>query len=95
MLGVLFDEQDLAEITSPDFSGERLVCCRTPALAEERARKREDPLAATEKALAPLIACVRAGRLADAAKIGIQAGRSFGLIAEPPSPPLTATELAE
>ena len=37
----LFDEQDLAEITSPDFPGERLVACRNPVLATDRARKRE------------------------------------------------------
>ena len=59
----LFDEQDLAEITSGDFPGERLICCRNPVLAEERARKREDLLQATEKLLAPLIARV-AGRAA-------------------------------
>jgi transposase len=70
----LFDEQDLAEITSGDFPGERLVACRNPALAEERARKREDLLAATEKALAPLIARVAAGRLAGAAEIGKKTG---------------------
>jgi hypothetical protein len=71
----LFDEQDLAEITSPDFPGERLICCRNPVLAEERARKREDLLAATEKLLAPVIARVQAGRLQGAAKIGIEAGK--------------------
>jgi Transposase DDE domain len=70
----LFDEQDLAEITSEDFPGERLIACRNPALAEERARKREDLLAATEKALAPLIARVAAGRLSGAAEIGKKAG---------------------
>jgi Transposase DDE domain len=70
----LFDEQDLAEITSDDFPGERLIACRNPALAEERARKREDLLAATEKALAPLIARVAAGRLHGAAEIGARAG---------------------
>ncbi|MGO9184174.1 IS1634 family transposase [Mycobacterium sp.] len=48
----LFDEQDLAEIDSPDFPGERLVCCHNPALAEKRTRKRQDLLAATEKQLA-------------------------------------------
>ena len=58
----LFDEQDLAEITSPDFPGERLIACRNPALAGERARKREDLLAATEKLLTPLIARVAAGQ---------------------------------
>src|SRR5215470_1483895 len=50
----LFDERDLAEITAPEFSGERLVVCKNPLLAEERARKREDLLQATEAALAKL-----------------------------------------
>ena len=50
----LFDERDLAEITAPDFPGERLVVCRNPLLAEERTRKREDLLHATEAALAKL-----------------------------------------
>jgi hypothetical protein len=58
----LFDEQDLAEITSGDFPGERLVACRNPALAAERARKREDLLAATEKLLDPIVARVAASR---------------------------------
>src|SRR5262249_34088733 len=65
----------LAEITSPDFPGERLVCCRNPVLAEERARKREDLLQATERLLAPVAARVAAGRLAGAAKIGVEAGK--------------------
>ena len=51
----LFDQQDLAEITSPDYPGERLIACRNPVLAADRARKREDLLAATEKLLAPVI----------------------------------------
>jgi hypothetical protein len=71
----LFDEQDLAEITSPDFPGERLICCRNPVLAAERARKREDLLAATGKLLAPVAARVRAGRLAGAAEIGVEVGK--------------------
>lgn len=50
----LFDEHDLAEIDSPDYPGERLVCCRNPALADQRTRKRQDLLAATEKQLAPI-----------------------------------------
>jgi hypothetical protein len=74
----LFDEQDLAEISSPDFPGERLIACRNPALAEERARKREDLLAATEKLLAPLIARVAAGKLSGAAEIGAKAGEVIG-----------------
>ena len=73
----LFDEQDLAEITSEDYPGERLVACRNPVLAADRARKREDLLAATEKLLAPLIARVSAGRLAGAAAIGVEAGKVF------------------
>jgi len=71
----LFDEQDLAEITSPDFPGERLVACRNPHLAADRARKREDLLAATEKLLGPVIARVAAGRLRGAAKIGVEVGK--------------------
>ncbi len=71
----LFDEQDLAEITSDDFPGERLIACRNPALAGERARKREDLLAATEKLLAPIAARVAAGRLTGAAAIGRKAGQ--------------------
>jgi hypothetical protein len=71
----LFDQQDLAEITSPDFPGERLVACRNPVLAAERARKREDLLAATEKLLDPIVARVAAGRLGGAAKIGVEVGK--------------------
>jgi hypothetical protein len=74
----LFDEQDLAEITSEDFPGERLVACRNPALADERARKREDLLTATEKLLAPLAARVAAGRLTGAAAIGAKVGEVIG-----------------
>jgi hypothetical protein len=71
----LFDEQDLAEITSDDYPGERLVACRNPVLAADRARKREDLLTATEKLLAPLIARVAAGRLTGAAAIGVEVGK--------------------
>jgi hypothetical protein len=71
----LFDEQDLAEITSPDFPGERLIACRNPVLAADRARTREELLAATEKLLAPLIARVRAGRLHGAGQIGVEVGK--------------------
>jgi hypothetical protein len=71
----LFDEQDLAEITSPDFPGERLIACRNPVLAADRARTREDLLAATEKLLTPLIARVRAGKLTGAGPIGVEVGK--------------------
>jgi hypothetical protein len=71
----LFDEQDLAEITAPDFPGERLIACRNPVLAADRARTREDLLAATEKLLAPLLTRVQAGRLAGAGPIGVEVGK--------------------
>ncbi len=71
----LFDQQDLAEITSPDYPGERLIACRNPVLAADRARKRQDLLAATEKLLAPVIARVQAGRLTGAGPIGIEVGK--------------------
>ena len=71
----LFDQQDLAEITSPDFPGERLVACRNPVLAADRARTRGELLAATEKLLAPVIARVRSGKLASAGKIGVEVGK--------------------
>ena len=71
----LFDERNLAEITSPQFPGERLVVCRNPALAAERSRKREALLAATEAALAKVAAAVEQGRLKTAAAIGLRAGR--------------------
>jgi hypothetical protein len=71
----LFDERDLAEITSPQFPGERLVVCRNPALAAERARKREALLVATEGALATVAGMVGRGSLRSAAAIGLRAGR--------------------
>jgi Transposase DDE domain len=74
----LFDEQDLAEITSGDFPGERLVACRNPFLAAERARKREDLLAATERLLRPLTGRVAAGRLRGADAIGLAVGKVIG-----------------
>jgi hypothetical protein len=71
----LFDERNLAEITSPEFPGERLVVCRNPALRAERARKREALLAATEGALSRVAGMVGRGRLRSAAAIGLRAGR--------------------
>jgi hypothetical protein len=55
----LFDERDLAEISSPDYPGERLVACRNPLLADERARKRRELLVATEQELLDVQARVR------------------------------------
>ena len=57
----LFDTQNLAEITHPDYPGERLIACRNPVLAAERARKRSELLAATEKLLAPITDRVTSG----------------------------------
>jgi hypothetical protein len=74
----LFDQVNLAEITHPDYPGERLVACRNPALATERARKRLALLAATDTELAKIVAAVVAGRLAGAGKIGIRVGKVVG-----------------
>ncbi len=71
----LFDTQDMAEISHPDFPGERLIACRNPLLAAERTRKRDDLLAATEQLLAPIIARVAAGRLSGADAIGVAVGK--------------------
>src|SRR5580692_139691 len=76
----LFDHRDMAEITSPDYPGERLVVCKNPLLAEERARKRAELLAATEKDLARIAARVRRARrpLRGAAAIGQAVGAVLG-----------------
>ena len=74
----LFDQVNLAEISHPDYPGERLVACRNPALATERARKRLALLDATDTELAKIVAAVDAGRLADAGKIGIRVGKVVG-----------------
>jgi Transposase DDE domain len=71
----LFDQTDLAEISSPDYPGERLIACRNPFLADERARKREDLLTATAADLAKIKAAVDAGRLAGRDKIGVRVGK--------------------
>jgi hypothetical protein len=73
----LFDVQDLAEITSPDFPGERLIACMNPFLEAERARKRESLLAATEADLAKIAAaCARARRpLRGTDKIAVRVDR--------------------
>src|SRR5450631_4333850 len=74
----LFDQANLAEITHPDYPGERLVACRNPALATERARKRLALLDATDAELSKIVAAVDAGRLAEAGKIGIRVGKVVG-----------------
>ena len=67
--------QNFAEISHPDYPGERLVCCHNPALAADRARTREELLAATESDLAKIKASVDAGRLKDPDKTGIRVGK--------------------
>jgi hypothetical protein len=54
----LFDDRDMASITSPDFPGERLIVCRNPDLAKLRKHKREESLAATERDLGKIAAAV-------------------------------------
>ena len=73
----LFDERDLAEARHPDFPGERLIACRNPLLAGERARKREDLLQAAERDLGRIAAATRRDRnpLAGRDRIGLRAGR--------------------
>jgi hypothetical protein len=73
----LFDQRDLAEVCSPDYPGERLVVCRNPLLAEERARKREALLQSTESKLNAVIAATqRPSRpLRGKDKIGLRVGK--------------------
>ena len=71
----LFDTQNFAEITHPDYPGERLICCHNPVLETNRARTREELLADTEAGLATIKASVGAGRLKDPDKIGIRVGK--------------------
>ena len=76
----LFDQRDLAEITSPDYPGERLVVCKNPLLAAERARKRQELLQATEKDLRRIQARVERSRkpLRGAGAIGQAVGAVLG-----------------
>ncbi len=76
----LFDERNLLELTSEHFPGERLVVCRNPALAEERARKRLELLAATEADLARIAATTQRARrpLRGEQAIALRVGRIIG-----------------
>lgn len=73
----IFDQQDLAEVTSPDFPGERLVVCRNPLLAEERSRKHEALLCSTEKELEKIAQATQREkrRLKGKDKIGVRVGK--------------------
>jgi len=76
----LFDERDLAEIHSPEYPGERLIACRNPLLAEERARKREELLQETEKELDVIVAATRREKrpLRGKDKIALRVGKVIG-----------------
>ena len=75
----LFDERDLMEIESPDYPGERLVVCRNPFLAEKRARKRQELLAATEKKLEEIVTATKRPKkpLKGKDKIGLRVGKNL------------------
>ena len=76
----LFDRQDLAEISHPDYPGERLVVCRNPLLAAERERKRQELIAATEKDLDKIVTATKRSRnrLKGKASIGMKVGAVIG-----------------
>ena len=76
----LFDEQDLVEVRSDAYPGERLMVCRNPLLADERARKREALLHATERLLEPIAAATRREkrRLTGEDRIGERVGKVIG-----------------
>ena len=74
----LFDKRNLAEISSPDFPGERLVVCKNPGLAQDRARKREELLLATERELDKVVEAGKAGRLKSKDSTGVRVGKLLG-----------------
>ncbi len=76
----LFDEQDLGELTADAYPGERLIACRNPLLAVERARKRLELLAATERDLARITTATQRARrpLRGQDRIGVRVGRVLG-----------------
>ncbi|MEO8743685.1 MAG: IS1634 family transposase, partial [Candidatus Dormiibacterota bacterium] len=74
----IFDERNLAEISSPKFPGERLVVCKNPALAQDRARKREELLLATEGELDKVVEAGKAGRLKGKDETGLRVGKIIG-----------------
>jgi len=76
----LFDERDLAEITSPEYPGERLIVCKNPLLTEERRRKRQELLDATERELSKIVAATTRlkNRLKGQDQIGLRVGKVLG-----------------
>ena len=71
----LFDEVNFCEISHPDYPGERLVCCRNPLLATERARTREELLISTEEAVAPILSRVESEKLIGEHGIALRLGK--------------------
>ena len=73
----MFDQRDLAEISSPEFPGERLMVCRNPVLADQRRRKRQELLAATEKDLMAIVKATQRAKdpLRGGAAIGVRLGK--------------------
>jgi hypothetical protein len=88
----LFDTQDLAEISHPDYPNERLIACRNPLLAAERTRKRNELLDATETALAPIITAVTEGRLRGGLLIGRRVEKAISKFRMSKHFTITATE---
>ena len=76
----LFDQTDLAEITDPDYPGERLIVCRNPLLAQERRRKRQELLEATERTLQEILVATRRARqpLRGKDRIALRVGKALG-----------------
>ena len=70
----LFDQHNLAEITAEEYPGERLIVCRNPLVAADRARKREELLSATDRGLQEIAARVERGTLHGADQIGLAVG---------------------
>jgi hypothetical protein len=87
-----FDTRDMAEITSPDYPGERLVVCKNPLLVEERARKREALLAATETELKCIEARVQ--REKNPLHGGAAIGQAVGAVASTRSASASRSRLA-
>jgi transposase len=77
----LFDEQNIAEISSPDYPGERLIACRNPLLAADRAKTREELLKATEKELDKIVAATTRQKrpLKGESNIGLKVGQVLNL----------------
>ena len=74
----LFDERNLISLTHDDYPGERLIACRNPALANLRAEKRKDLIAATTRELEKVKAMVAGGRLEGTDRIGVRVGKVIG-----------------